>query len=249
MRLIARLDIKNEYVIKGIHLEGLRKIGNPNELAIKYYSQGADEIVFMDAVASLYGRNNLFNIIEKACEDVFIPITIGGGIRSVNDIRCALNAGADKVAINTAAVKDPELISQASEMFGSQCIVGSIEAKRQSDSKWEAYVDNGRDRTGLDVIDWAKKLQKLGVGEILLTSIDNEGTKRGLDVDLIKNVNSVVSVPVIVCGGVGKPEHISSLWKKAKPGAVAVASIIHYEIFNLLEIKEHLRQNHVKGRQ
>ncbi|KYG82842.1 imidazole glycerol phosphate synthase subunit HisF [Roseivirga echinicomitans] len=238
LRLIARLDVKNEFVIKGIHLEGLRKIGNPNVLAKKYYDEGIDEIVFMDAVASLYGRNNLFNIIEQACREVFIPIAIGGGIRSLEDIELALRAGADKIVLNTQAVKTPQIISEASRVYGSQCIVASIEAKFKGTNRWEVYVDNGREETGLDVIEWAKKLEDLGVGEIMVTSIDQEGTKKGFDLDLIDQVSNVVSVPVIASGGAGKINHIVELKKKTTVSAVAVASLIHYNIHSISEIKE-----------
>ena len=154
-RIIARIDVKNEYAIKGIHLEGLRKVGNPNEMAKKYYNEGIDEIIFMDAVAAYYDRNSLTEIINKACENIFVPITVGGGIRKIKDIQIALNAGADKIAINTQAVKDPNFLTRASEIFGSQCIVSSIDAKKNSDNKWEVYVDNGREQTGIDVIEWA----------------------------------------------------------------------------------------------
>jgi cyclase len=169
-RLIARIDVKNEFVIKGIHLEGLRKVGDPIDLANNYYQDGIDEIIFMDAVASLYGRNNLFHIIEEACKKVFVPITIGGGIRCINDIELALKSGADKISLNTQAIKTPSIITEASRIYGSQCIIGSIEAKRKGNS-WEAYVDNGREETGIDAIDWACKLEQLGAGELMITSI------------------------------------------------------------------------------
>jgi cyclase len=238
LRLIARLDVKNEFVIKGIHLEGLRKIGNPNVLAKKYYDEGIDEIVFMDAVASLYGRNNLFNIIEQACREVFIPIAIGGGIRSLHDIELALQAGADKIVLNTQAVKTPQIISDASRVYGCQCIVASIEAKSKGANKWEVYVDNGREETGLDVIEWAKKLEGLGAGEIMVTSIDQEGTKKGFDLALIDELSNAVSIPVIASGGAGKINHIVELHKKTSASAVAIASLIHYNIHSIPEIKE-----------
>lgn len=246
MRLIARIDVKNEYVIKGIHLEGLRKIGDPNEIAVKYYAQGVDEIVFMDAVASLYDRNNLFHIIRKACEDVFVPITLGGGIRTIEDITSALQSGADKVAINTAAIKNPSFISEASEKFGSQCIIGSIEAKKQGE-KWEAYVDNGRERTGIDAIEWAKELQKLGTGEILITSVDREGTKKGFETELVEKINAAVSIPVIVSGGLGELKHINELWDVTKPSAIAMASVLHYGVYKCPEIKKFLEENGIQS--
>lgn len=227
MRFIARLDIKNEHVIKGIHLEGLRKVGDPNDLARRYYSEGIDELVFMDAVASLYDRNNLFHIIEAACRDVFVPIAVGGGMRSVEDVTKALGAGADKVVINTGAVQDIKLIEQVARKFGSQCLVGSIEAKRQADG-WRAYIDNGREPTNLDVMAWAHTLQEAGCGEILLTSIDQEGTRRGFDIDLVEKVDAVVSRPIIVSGGYGAPEHLQSLLARVEPSAVAFATVLHY---------------------
>lgn len=240
MRIIARLDIKNEFVIKGIHLEGLRKVGNPNKLALDYYHQGVDEIVFMDAVASLYDRNNLYHIIESACEEVFVPIAVGGGIRTLDDISKALDAGADKVIINTGAIRDIELIVRGANKYGSQCIVGSIEAKKLT-SKWEAYIDNGREPTGLDVFRWSQSLENAGCGEILVTSIDKEGTNRGFDVDLVQNLNSSTNCPVIVSGGFGTPDHLKKLLARTSPSAVAFASALHYERYSVDQIRSHLK--------
>jgi len=240
IRVIARVDVKNDDVIKGIHLEGLRKVGKPNEFARKYYAAGIDEIVFMDAVAAYYDRNSLVQIIQSACNDVFVPITVGGGIRNTEDIKNVLNAGADKVAINTQAIRTPAFIEQASKTFGAQCIVISIEAKKITEGKWEAYIDNGREPTGLDVIEWVKKVQKLGAGEILLTSIDAEGTKKGFDESLNTAVAESVSIPVIASGGAGKLEHISSLLNNSPIDAVAVASILHYDIHAVKDIKQQL---------
>ena len=239
-RVIARLDVKNDDVIKGIHLEGLRKVGKPNELAKKYYQAGIDEIVFMDAVAAYYDRNSLLHIVKQACADVYIPITVGGGIRSVGDIQQALAAGADKVAINTQAIKTPEFIVKASQIFGAQCIVLSIEAKRISLGKWEAYTDNGRERSGLDVVSWAKLAERMGVGEVLVTSIDNEGTKKGFDECLVRAVADEVSIPVIASGGAGNLNHTSSLLSNPNVDAIAVASILHYQITDVQSIKYHL---------
>lgn len=236
MRIIARLDIKNDWVIKGIHLEGLRKVGNPIELATKYYEEGAHELLFMDAVASLYDRNNLFHIIEKACEKVFVPITIGGGIRSVSDASDALAAGADKIAINTAAVRNVDLVSDIASRFGSQCIVGSIEAKRQDGGKWQAYIDNGREPTGLNLLDWVSRLENAGVGEILLTSVDFEGTKRGFDTELVHAAMEATSRPIIISGGYGKPEHLPAVIDASRPSAVAIASAFHYGLASPREV-------------
>ena len=242
-RLIARLDVKNQFVIKGIHLEGLRKIGDPIEIAKDYYDNGIDEIVFMDGVASLYGRNNLFHIIEKACEHVFIPITIGGGIRSIENIGEALKAGADKIALNTQAIKTPEIVSEAAKIYGSQCIVGSIEAKYKGDGKWEAYMDNGREPSGLDVIEWAVELEKLGAGELMITSIDQEGTKKGFEIELLKKITDLVSIPVIASGGAGKVEHIEQLVANTDVSGIALASILHYKLDTISNIKNQLNSN------
>ena len=237
MRIIARLDIKNEHVIKGIHLEGLRKVGNPNELALKYYSQGIDEIVFMDSVASLYDRNNLFDIVKSACKDVFVPIALGGGIRTVEDVDAALGSGADKVIINTAAIRDITLVERLAHKYGSQCIVGSIEAKRNT-SGWLAYTDNGREPSDYCAIEWARVLQDAGCGEIMITSVDKEGTRRGFDLDLILEIQESVSRPVIVSGGLGNREHLIDLCEKTVPSAVAVASALHYNIMDVDVIKK-----------
>lgn len=237
-RIIARLDVKNDFVIKGIHLEGLRKIGDPNLIAKNYYNDGIDEIIFMDAVAAYYDRNSLTQIIEKACMDVFVPITVGGGIRKIEDIQIALNAGADKTAINTMAVKNPNFIKEASKVFGSQCIVSSIDAKKISNNNWEVYIDNGRESTGINVIDWAKKVEELGAGEIMLTSIDKEGTKRGFDIELYNHVNDVITLPIIASGGAGESKDVSNLITKTNVNAVAIASLFHYEIETIKQLKK-----------
>jgi cyclase len=228
IRLIARLDIKGPNLIKGIHLEGLRVIGSPNEYALRYYLQGADELIYMDCVASLYGRNHLGEIIKAAAHDIFVPMTVGGGIRSVDDATEILRAGADKVAINTAAVATPQLITDISRRFGSQCMVLSIEAKQVGQDRWEVYTDNGRERKGLDVVEWAKLGVSMGAGEILLTSVDREGTRKGFDLDLVGIVTSEVSVPVIASGGMGKPSDLVDVVKQSKVDAVAMADILHY---------------------
>ncbi|HMX55991.1 MAG TPA: imidazole glycerol phosphate synthase cyclase subunit [Leptospiraceae bacterium] len=237
IRLIGRLDIKGPNLIKGIHLEGLRVIGDPQEFARKYYEQGIDELVYMDIVASLYGRNSLHDIIRSAAHDVFVPLTVGGGIRSVDDAREILRAGADKVAINTAAVKRPDLIREIAHVFGSQCMVLSIEAKCQAKDRWEVYTDNGRERTGLDVVEWAKRAVGLGAGEILLTSVDQEGTRKGFDCDLVRAVSDSVSVPVIASGGMGTVEHLKQVVTDGHADAVAMADILHYNRSTLAEIR------------
>jgi len=240
VRIIPRLDIKNNTIVKGIHLEGLRVIGVPGERARKYYEEGADEILYMDAVASLYERNSLQEIIRKTAEDVFVPMTVGGGIRSIEDIRAILRAGADKVAVNTAAIKRPEFIREAAGTFGSQCIVASIEAKKISEGKWEAYIDTGRESTGVDAVEWARRLQELGAGELLVTSIDREGTRRGFEIPLIKAIADTLSIPVIACGGCGEPAHIAALLEQTHVSAVACASIFHYDVASIPEVKGYL---------
>jgi cyclase len=199
-RLIARLDIKGESLIKGINLEGLRVLGAPNDFAVRYYAAGIDEILYMDAVASLYDRNSLRELISVATRNIFVPLTVGGGIRTVDDAKSVLRAGADKVALNTAAISSPQIISELAENFGSQCVVISIEAKKNPSGGWQAYIENGRQPTGVDVSEWATRAEELGAGEILLTSIDQEGTRRGMDLDLIASVTKNVSIPVIVVG-------------------------------------------------
>ena len=248
IRLIARLDVKGPNLVKGIQLEGLRKIGDPNVFAKKYYEQGADEIIYIDIVASLYNRANLMDIVRRTTNDVFVPITAGGGIRSVDDVKEILRSGADKVAVNTAAIKDPELIRQISLKFGSQCMVLSIEAKRIGPGKWEAYYDNGREKTGIDVVDWARKGYELGAGEILLTSVDREGTQKGFDCELVKAVSSIVPIPVIASGGMGTIHDLEKVVIEGEADAVAVASILHYEKTTLPEIKREASQRGINMR-
>ncbi|MCE2927391.1 MAG: imidazole glycerol phosphate synthase cyclase subunit [Rickettsiales bacterium] len=237
IRLIPRLDIKGPNLIKGIHLEGLRVIGDPHEHALRYYEQGADELLFMDIVASLYGRNNLSHIIERAAHHVYVPITVGGGIRSVDDARNMLRCGADKVAINTAAVARPELISDMAQSFGSQCVVVSIEAKQKSPGHWEAYTDNGREHTGLDALQWAKRAVELGAGELLVTSVDREGTRKGFDDALIRAIATGVSVPVIASGGMGSTEHLIDVVRSGAADAVAMADVLHYKRMTLADMR------------
>lgn len=242
VRLIARLDIKGPNLIKGIHLEGLRVIGDPRAYALKYYEQGADEFLYMDCVASLYGRNNLAEIVRHTSEDAFIPMTVGGGVRSVGDVETLLRVGADKVAVNTAAVARPELISEIAVRFGSQCMVMSIEAKRTGPGSWEAYTDNGRERTGLDVVEWARRCESLGAGEILLTSVDCEGTRKGFETDLVRAVSTAVQIPVIASGGMGSVQHLADVVRDGKADAVAMADILHYDRMTLPEIREEARR-------
>ncbi len=239
IRIIPRLDIKGPNVVKGVHLEGLRVVGNPSEFAQRYYREGADEILFMDIVASLYGRNNILSVVEETARDVFVPLTVGGGLRTVDDIRAALRSGADKVAINTAAIQRPAFLTEAARTFGSQCIVASVEAKRR-DGGWEALMDNGRERTGVDVLEWVVETERLGAGEIMVTSVDREGTRKGFDVELLDAVRRRVRIPVIACGGAGAADHVATLAEARCADAVCCASIFHYGTCALPELKRHL---------
>ena len=248
VRLIARLDVKAPNLIKGIRLEGLRKIGDPNEFAQRYYDQGADEILYMDVVASLYNRNSLLDIVERTTKDVFVPITVGGGIRSTDDVAAALKSGADKVAINTAAVRRPELISDVARIFGSQCMVLSIEAKQRTDGDWEVYTDNGREHAGKDVISWARQGVELGAGEVLVTSVDREGTFQGFDLPLVRAVADAVSVPVIASGGMGNHEDCAAAIEQGRVNAVAVAGCIHYGKTTIGDIRAHLKAQGISVR-
>lgn len=248
IRIAARLDVKGYNVIKGIQMECLRVVGTPAELAEKYYLQGADEIIYMDVVASLYGRQNLLDIVDRASEKIFIPITVGGGIKTISDIRKLLNVGADKVAINTAATFNPKLIRESSMIFGAQCIVSSIEAKKVYDGKWEVYTNNGREKTGFDAIEWARTVEDMGAGEILVTSIDSEGIRNGFDIDLLNEMSKVISIPITASGGAGDLKHISRCIVDGNADAVAIASVLHYNILTIKEIKSYLSKQKISVR-
>jgi cyclase len=249
IRLIARLDVKGPNLIKGIHLEGLRVVGDPNVFARRYYEAGIDELIYMDIVASLYNRNNLVDVVHAATRDVFVPMTVGGGVRSVEDAITLLRAGADKVAFNTAAVSRPELISEMAERLGSQCVVLSIEAKRDGAGRWEAYTDNGREHTGLDVVEWAKRAASLGAGEILLTSVDQEGTRKGFDVALVRAVAGAVDIPVIASGGMGDADHLVAVVRDGKADAVAIADLLHYGRMSLTDVRREANARGIAVRQ
>jgi imidazole glycerol-phosphate synthase subunit HisF len=240
-RLIARLDLKGPNLIKGVHLEGLRVIGDPQDHARRYYEAGADELLCIDVVASLYGRSQLTHIVRHAAQDVFVPMTVGGGIRSVADVEALLRAGADKVAINTAAIRRPALITEVAHRFGSQCMVLSIEAQRTGPDRWEALTDSGRERSGLDAVDWARRGVELGAGEVLVTSIDREGTREGFDVALTRAVAAAVSVPVIASGGFGEPRHLVEVVEHGHADAVAFADALHYGRYGLPALRAHAR--------
>ena len=245
-RIIAKLDVKPPYVVKPVHFEGLRKVGKPSELAKKYYDQGADEVMYIDIVSSLYQRNIIFEDIEKSANELFIPFGVGGAIRSIEDISRLFHIGADKVAINTFAVQeDASLIDRAAEIFGSQAVVVNIEAKKW-DNYWECYTDCGRIRSGKDVIEWAKEVESRGAGEILLQSVDRDGRKKGFDLELCKRVVDVVEIPVVVASGAGSLEDIKEVVEYAKPSGVAIASLLHYNIASIHEIKTYLRENGIE---
>ena len=228
VRIIPRLDIKGPNIVKGIHLEGLRVLGKPSDFAKYYYEQGADELMFMDVVASLYERNSLHNIISETAKSIFIPITVGGGLRSISDIKDVLRVGADKVCLNTAVIKNPQLIKDASRMFGSSTILVAIEAIKESNGKYLAYTDNGREYTGVDVFEWAQKVAELGAGEIVITSVDKEGTGEGYDLDLISRITNLVGIPVIAHGGAGKNEHVVDVLKGGNISSAMISSLFHY---------------------
>ena len=228
IRIIPRLDIKGPNLVKGIHLEGLRVLGKPELFARYYYETGADELIYMDIVASLYGRNSLHDVICKTAKEIFIPLTVGGGLRTIDDIRSVLRAGADKVSLNTAAISRPEFIREAAQKFGSSTIVASIEAKRFADGHYEAYTDNGRESTSVDVFEWALRAVELGAGELLITSIDQEGTGEGFDLELTKRITDAVDVPVIACGGAGNFAHVCQVVQEGAADAVSIASMFHY---------------------
>lgn len=236
VRIIPRLDIKGPNLVKGIHLEGLRVLGKPSDFAKYYYEHGADELMFMDVVASLYERNSLHDIISETARSIFIPITVGGGIRSLSDIKSMLRIGADKISINTAAIKRPEFIREASEEFGSSTIVISIEAIKNADGKYYAFIDNGREFTGVEVVEWAKKIEGLGAGEIVITSVDKEGTGKGVDFQLTKEISDAVSLPVIAHGGIGSMNDVEDVLESGIIDSIAIGSALHYEAiknFNL----------------
>jgi cyclase len=263
--LDVTLDEAGGTVVKGIEFVDLRKAGDPVELAKRYNEQGADELVFLDITASHEGRGTMINVIERTADEVFIPLTVGGGINSIEDIRQILRAGADKVSINTAAVKNPELIRQSSEIFGSQCIVTAIDCKRNTDVKnnpdkivleledgtpawYEVVIYGGRKPTGLDAVQWAKKVEELGSGEILLTSMDKDGTYDGFDIPVTRKLSEELDIPVIASGGVGNPQHMYEGFTKGKADAALAASIFHFGEYTVQDVKEYLRERQIPVR-
>lgn len=238
LRLVARLDIKGPNLIKTVQLEGLRVVGDPQVYARRYYEAGIDELIYMDIVASLYGRNNLKEIVSYTAENIFVPLVVGGGLRSVEDVRELLLAGADKVAVNTAAIARPELISEIADRFGSQCVVLSIEAKSIGDGKWECFTDNGRERSGVDVVEWAQRGQELGAGEVFITSVDREGTRNGFETDLYAAVGQHLNVPLIACGGMGSTDDMIDLAQNGDVDAIAMADILHFDRATVAEVRD-----------
>jgi len=247
-RIIPCLDVKAGRVVKGTNFVGLQDAGDPVELAHIYDEEAADELVFLDITASVEQRKAMLDVINRTAGEVFMPLTVGGGISTVSDIRNALNAGADKTSVNTAAVKNPDLISEGAKLFGSQCIVLAVDAKRVGDNKWEVYVNGGRTPTGLDVLEWVKRAVDLGAGEILLTSMDCDGTKAGYDIPLTRAVSEAVQVPVIASGGAGELEHFYDVLTAGKADAVLAASVFHYKKFSIRQVKEYLRSRGVEVR-
>ena len=238
MRIIARVDIKNDFVIKGIQMEGLRKLGRPFDFLKKYYKQGIDEIILIDIVASLYRRNNLFGVVEKATKEIFVPMTLGGGIKNLKDVEESFFSGADKVAVNTQAVRSPNFVSKIVKECGSQALVGYIEAKTIGENKWEAYINSGRDKTGLNAIEWAKKLINLGVGELMVVSIDRDGTLAGPDYKLVSAISKFCEIPLIVGGGISNNKHIKKLLDIANPSGIYISSALHYNKVKIKDLKK-----------
>jgi cyclase len=239
-RIIPCLDVDKGRVVKGVHFVDIRDAGDPVENAEMYNEQGADELIFLDITASSDRRDILIDVVQRTAENVFVPLTVGGGIRDLEDIRGILKAGADKVSINTAAIKNPDLVREAAERFGSQCIVVAIDAKSR-DSSWEVYIHGGRTPTGLDVLDWAKKMEELGAGEFMLTSMDRDGTKEGYDLKLTRAVSDLVNIPVIASGGVGTLEHLYEGLIEGRADAVLAASIFHYNEYTVGDVKAYLK--------
>jgi cyclase len=246
-RIIPCLDVKSGRVVKGTQFVELRDAGDPVENARVYDEQGADEIAFLDITASFEERDILIDVVRRTAEEIFIPLTVGGGVRSLGDIRKLLKAGADKVSINTAAVKDPRFVERASNRFGSQCIVIAIDAKRKGAS-WEVFTHGGRVPTGIDAVFWAKRMEEMGAGEILLTSMDRDGTKDGYDIELTRTISEQVGIPVIASGGVGTLEHLYEGLTLGKASAVLAASIFHYREYTIAEVKSYLREKRVTVR-
>ncbi len=247
-RIIPCLDVTGGRVVKGVNFVGLRDAGDPVEIARRYDEQGADELTFLDITASSDERGLILKIIEDVASQVFIPLTVGGGVRAVADVRSLLNAGADKVSMNTSAVSNPDLVAEASNRFGSQCIVVAIDAKKTGEGKWEVFTHGGRRQTGLDAIEWAVRMQRLGAGEILLTSMDRDGTKNGFDIELTRAVSDALDIPLIASGGVGNLAHLAQGVLEGHADAVLAASIFHYGEYTVKQAKEYMANRHIEVR-
>ena len=247
-RIIPCLDVRDGKVVKGVNFVGIKEVGDPVECAIEYDKQGADEICFLDITATHEGRKTMTDVVRKTAQHVFVPLTVGGGIRTVDDFREILRAGADKVSVNSAAVKNPQLIADAAKIFGSQCVVAAIDARRDEDGVFRVVVHGGRKDTGLDALEWAKRCQELGAGEILLTSMDTDGGRDGFDLELTQAVCDRVSIPVIASGGCGKLEHFSEVFEKTGADAALAASLFHFRELTVEQVKEHLREQDIPVR-
>jgi imidazole glycerol-phosphate synthase subunit HisF len=240
LRIIARIDVKSDRLIKSVQFDGMRDLGKAVKFTQKYFKDGADELLILDSVASLFGRNTAVNFLKDSTKKIFIPVTLGGGISEINQVNDILNNGADKICINTGAVKNKKILKKIAEKFGSQCLVSSITAKKKKNNKWEVFIDKGREATKLDLLDWAKFCERNGAGEILITSIDQEGTELGFDYELCKIVSDVVKIPVIAGGGCGKLEHLQKVFSKSNVNAVSIASPLHYNRLDVKKIKKFL---------
>ncbi|PDY48286.1 imidazole glycerol phosphate synthase subunit HisF [Bacillus pseudomycoides] len=247
-RIIPCLDVKDGRVVKGVNFVGLQDVGDPVEIAALYNKAGADEIVFLDITATHEGRKTIIDVVERAASKVFIPLTVGGGIATVHDMYASLRAGADKISLNSAAVRNPNLIEEGAEHFGSQCIVVAIDAREVKGNKWNVYVSGGRIDTGIDAVQWAKQIEQLGAGEILLTSMDADGTKDGYDIRLTETISEAVSIPVIASGGCGSAEHIVKVFQKTSVNAALAASIFHYGEATVQEVKRKLQEAKIEVR-
>lgn len=244
-RIIPCLDVRDGRVVKGVNFVGIKDVGDPVECAVMYDRQGADEITFLDITATHEGRGTMADVVRKTARNVFVPLTVGGGIRSIEDFREILRAGADKVSVNSAAVKNPQLIAQAADKFGSQCVVLAVDARRDGQGGFHVVVNGGRVDTGLDVMEWVKKAEQLGAGEILLTSMDADGTKNGFDLELTEKVAALVNIPVIASGGCGRLEHFSQLFEQTAADAALAASLFHYRELTVGQVKEYLRKRNI----
>jgi len=247
IRIIPCLDVNKGRVVKGTNFINLRDAGDPVEIAERYNSEGADELVFLDITATHEGRDTTVDLVRRTAEKVFIPLTVGGGIRTLEDIRNLLNAGADKVSLNSSAVQNPQIIKEASDKFGMQCIVVAIDAKKTGNDRWNVFVNGGRIDTGLDAVEWAKKVASLGAGEILLTSMDKDGTKDGYDNELLKVISAAVRIPVIASGGAGKLEHFEQACRYGA-SAVLAASLFHYKELTIKQVKDYLKSKNIQVR-